>query len=153
MHPGQNMNDPSQLIGTWRMLTWHREFADTGERVDALGADPVGFISYGADGRVNALVVRRDRPSPASLPPSSREKIELFDSMLAYAGTYTLHDDHVVHHLDASWNEAWTGTDQIRFYNLDSSKLEIWGAPAPDPYTGRTVVHRITFEKWPGPRG
>jgi hypothetical protein len=130
------------------MLTWRREFEDTGERIDALGPAPVGFVSYGADGRVQALVVKRDRATPASLPPSASEKVDLFDSMLAYAGTYTLHDDHVVHHLDASWNEAWTGADQIRFYKLDGSSLEIWGAPAPDPYTGRTVVYRITFEKW-----
>jgi len=68
--------------------------------------------------------------------------------MLAYAGTYTLRDDHVVHHVDASWNQALTGTDLMRFYRLDGSTLEIWGAPAPDPYTGRIVVHRITFEKW-----
>jgi Lipocalin-like domain len=66
------MHDPSQLVGTWRMLTWRREFADTGERIDALGADPVGFVSYGADGRVHAIVVKRDRPTPASLPPSKR---------------------------------------------------------------------------------
>ena len=142
------MHDPSQLVGTWRMLTWRREFADTGEQIDALGADPVGFVSYGADGRVHAIVVKRDRPTPASLPPSGSEKVELFDSMLAYAGTYTLHNDHVVHHVDASWNQAFTGTDMIRFYKLDGSMLEIWGAPAPDPYTGRTVVYRITFEKW-----
>lgn len=142
------MHDRSRLVGTWRMLTWRREFVDTGERTDALGPDPLGFVSYGADGRVQALVIKRDRPSPASLPPSEGEKVELFDSMLAYAGTYTLHDDHVVHHLDATWNEAWTGTDQIRFYKLDGPMLEFWGAPAPDPYTGRTVVHRITFEKW-----
>jgi hypothetical protein len=142
------MTERSHLIGTWRMLTWRREFVDTGEQIDAQGAGPVGFVSYGADGRVHAIVVKRDRPAPRSLPPSSSEKLELFDSMLAYAGTYTLHDDHVVHHLDASWNEAWSGTDQIRFYKLDGSMLEIWGAPAPDPYTGRTVVHRMTFEKW-----
>jgi hypothetical protein len=138
----------SQLVGTWRMLTWRREFADTGKRIDALGTDPVGFVSYGADGRVHAILVKRDRPPPASLPPSDTEKVELFDSMLAYAGSYTLHEDHVVHHLDASWNQTWTGTDQIRFYKLEGSMLEISGAPAPDPYTSRVVVHRITFEKW-----
>ena len=55
------MADRAQLLGTWRMLVWQREFADTGERIDALGADPVGFVSYGADGRVHAIVVKRDR--------------------------------------------------------------------------------------------
>ena len=130
------------------MLTWQREFADTGERLDALGADPVGFVSYSDDGRVHAIVVKRDRRVPKSVPPSANEKLALFDSMLAYAGTYTLHDDHVVHHVDASWNQAFTGTDLTRFYKLHGSTLEISAAPAPDPFTGRPVVHRMTFEKW-----
>ena len=78
----------------------------------------------------------------------AEEKIELFDSMLACAGTYTLHEGHVVHHIDASWNQSLTGSEQVRFFRLTGSTLEISGAPAPDPYTGRTVVHRIVFEKW-----
>ena len=69
------MRDRSQLVGTWRMLTWRREFADTGDRTDALGAEPVGFVSYGADGRVHAIVLKRDRPCPAKLPPSEKEKV------------------------------------------------------------------------------
>src|SRR4029078_8276262 len=92
---GGNMREQSRLVVTWRMLTWRREFADTGERIDALGADPVGFVSYGADGRGYAIVVKRDRPFPARLPPSESEKLELFDSMLAYAGTSSLKADHV----------------------------------------------------------
>ena len=142
------MMDASQLIGTWQMQSWKREFLDTGELVDALGPDPIGYVSYGADGRVHAIVVRRDRQKPQSLPPSDDEKIALFDSMLAYAGTYSLHEEHVTHHLDASWNQAWTGTEQIRFARMIGSTLEISGAPAPDPYTGPKVVHRITFRKW-----
>src|SRR5215472_13379286 len=137
------MTDASQLVGTWRMLSWKREFADTGEVVDALGPDPIGYLSYGADGRVRAIVVRRERQPPRSVPPMAEEKIELFDSMLAYAGSYTLHEGHVVHHIDASWNQSLTGSEQVRFFRLTGSTLEISGAPAPDPYTGRTVVHRI----------
>jgi hypothetical protein len=128
------------------MLSWKREFTDTGEVVDALGPDPIGYISYGSDGRVHAIVVRRDRQQPRRVPPTAEEKLELFDSMLAYSGTYV--DDRVVHHIDASWNQAWTGSEQVRFFRLTGSTLEISGAPASDPCTGRTVVHRIVFEKW-----
>jgi Lipocalin-like domain len=59
------MRDAWELVGTWRMLSWRREFADTGEQIDALGANPVGFVSYSADGRVNAIVLRRDLLRPA----------------------------------------------------------------------------------------
>jgi hypothetical protein len=68
--------------------------------------------------------------------------------MLAYAGTYSLNDDHLVHHSDVSWNQTWTGSDQVRFFKLNGSTLEITTPPIPDPYTGRTVVGRVVFRKW-----
>jgi Lipocalin-like domain len=141
------MSDASALLGTWKMVSWQREVIATGERVDALGPNPIGYINYGADGRMCALVVKNDRPPPAGAVPTNEEKLRLFDSMLAYAGTYTLHDDRVIHHVDASWNQALTGTDQVRFYNLEDDTLTIHGAPAKDPFTGQEVIHRIAFRK------
>jgi hypothetical protein len=73
--------------------------------------------------------------------------LALFDSMLANAGTYTLDDEKVVHHVDASWNQVWTKTDQTRFYKLDKGLLTITSAPAIDPYSGKEVVHQMEFRK------
>ncbi len=145
------MTPYAALLGTWRMVSWQREVIGTGAKADVLGPDPVGFINYGPDGRFYALVVKRNRPRPANPPPSDEDKIALYDSMLAYAGTYTVDHEKAVHHVDASWNEAWTGTDQVRFYTLDGDRLTISGAPAPDPYTGQEIVHRIAFERLKGP--
>jgi Lipocalin-like domain len=64
----------------------------------------------------------KTRQSPATLPPNDDEKLTLFNSMPAYAGTYTLDHEKAVHHVDASWNQAWTGTDQVRFYKLDGNQ-------------------------------
>jgi hypothetical protein len=135
------------LLGTWKMVSWKREIIATDEKVDVLGPDPVGFINYGSDGRFYAIVIRKNRQSPATLPPNDDEKLTLFDSMLAYAGTYTLDHEKAVHHVDASWNQAWTGTDQVRFYKLDGNALSISTAKLRDPYTGRESVHRIEFQK------
>ena len=137
------------LLGTWRMLSWKREIVATGDLIDALGPDPVGYINYGADGRFYAIVVSRDRARPATLPPTNDEKLSLFNSMLAYAGTYTLDDEKAIHHVDASWNQAWTGTEQIRFYRLDGDHLSVTGEKAPDPYTGQEIIHRIEFQRLP----
>jgi hypothetical protein len=141
------MANASALLGSWRMISWKKEFVATGKAGDALGPDPQGFITYTADGRVSVIVVPSYRPAPASLPPSDAEKVRLFDSLFAYAGTYTLDDDKVVHHLDTTWNQAWSGTDQVRFYKLAGNRLSIHGAPAPDPFTGQDVIHRVEFEK------
>ena len=67
--------DTLALLGTRKMTSWKREIIATGGQLDALGPDPVGFINYGADGRFYALVTSRNRPRPASLPPSDAEKI------------------------------------------------------------------------------
>jgi hypothetical protein len=45
--------------------------------------------------------------------------------MVAYSGRYTIEGDKVVHHVDISWNESWTGTDQVRFLNLEGDKLTV----------------------------
>jgi len=141
------MADTAVLLGTWNMTSWKREILATGEKIDALGADPVGYINYGSDGRFYALVINRNRPRPAALPPNDAEKIKLFDTMLAYAGTYSVDEEKAVHHVDASWNQAWTGTDQVRFYKLEGDKLTISGAPAKDPHTGQEVIHRLEFKR------
>jgi hypothetical protein len=144
------MIDASMVVGTWRMLSWKREFVETGDQIDSLGPDPIGFVTYTADGRVHAIVVRNDREKPLPTPPSDADKIRLFDSMLAYSGSYELMDDWVVHRPDASWNQIWTGTDQVRYFKFDGGRLHLWGPQATDPYSGKQVIHRMTFEKWAG---
>ena len=49
--------------------------------------------------------------------------------MVAYAGTFSLGENVVVHHIDTSWNQAWTGTDQIRHFVLEGDTLTITTAP------------------------
>ena len=140
------MLDQRVMLGTWRMLSWQRTVVATGEVSDAMGPDPVGYIAYHPDGRMTAMVFTRDRIRPATTAPTAEEKIRLFDTMLAYTGTYTLEADRVVHHVDAAWNPAWQ-TDQVRPLTCDGETLVISGAPAIDPSTGEEVLYRIEFRK------
>lgn len=140
------MLEPRLMLGTWRMLSWRRTVVATGEVSDAMGPDPIGYIAYHPDGRMTAMVFTRDRIRPLATAPSTEEKIKLFDSMLAYTGTYTLEADRVVHHVDAAWNPAWQ-MDQVRPLTCDGETLVISGAPAIDPTTGEEVLYRIEFRK------
>ncbi len=138
------MIDATALLGTWKMVSWTREVIATGETSDAMAPNPIGYIALHADGRMMALVVRRDRPAPAGPAPTDNQKAKLFDTMLAYSATYTVEDDRVVHHVDAAWNPAWLG-DLIRSYTLDGDTLTTSGAPSKGPATGQDVVYRIEF--------
>ena len=119
----------------------------TGQIADALGANPLGYVTYAPDGRVMVLVLRGDRKKSVALVPTNEEKIALYDSMFAYAGTYTVDHEKVVHHIDMGWNHAWTGTTQIRFHKIRGDELTYITVPARNPMTGRDCVHTVLFRR------
>jgi len=129
------------------MVSWTRRAVATGVVTNAMGPDPVGYLSYHPDGRVMAVVVSRERAALKGEVPTDAEKIALFDSMLAYAGTYTFENGRVVHHVDASWNPAWGVSDLIRPFSIDGNRLVISGAPGVDPKNGEEVVYELEFRK------
>src|SRR5262245_56675758 len=112
-----------KFIGTWKLVAAVNEDAATGEKTDLFGPDPIGYLSYGADGRMMAIQVRSDRKKPAAAVPTAAEADALFKSLLSYAGTYTIDGNEVTHHVDISWNESWTGTRLTRKFRLEGNRL------------------------------
>jgi hypothetical protein len=135
------------LIGTWKLQSLTVEYQDTGEKAEVYGAHPHGYLGYGADCRMFAIIVRGKRIAPTELVPTDAEKLRLFDELTAYAGTYTVEGDKVSHHVDISWNEAWTGTTQVRFYKIEGNQLRIRSEPAKDPLDGRLISAELVFTR------
>jgi hypothetical protein len=98
------------LDGTWKLVTSNRTTTATGASIDTFSPDPKGYIMYGKDGRVMVLQTRGDRPRPESVEGlTDDQRIKLFSSILAYAGTYKFDGTTIEHHIDLSWNELWNG--------------------------------------------
>ncbi len=135
------------LIGTWKLKSYVREVAATGERYNERGEHPNGYLSYAPDGRMYAIITWGDRAAPADIVPTSEERIKLFSTMISYAGTYTFDAEKVVHHVDNSWNQSWTGTDQVRFYKLDGNTLTITSALARNFTDGREGRSILVWER------
>ena len=113
------------LLGTWKLQSLVYEVIATGVRSMPFGEHPNGYLSYSLNGRMYLILVMEDRPKPRDLVPTDEEKVKLQGSMFAYAGTYTADREKVVHHVDISWNQSWTGTDLVRLYKLDGNTLTI----------------------------
>jgi len=141
-----------RLIGTWRLVAVESHDLETGAKTDAWGANPLGFINYAPDGRMMVMNLRSDRKKPAGAVPSAAEAAELFKSMLAYAGTYTVSGNEVTHHIEISWNEAWSGTDQLRIARFEGNRVHLSTKPSPDLAGGRISVRTIIWEKLGGRR-
>lgn len=136
-----------ELVGTWRMLSWRRRVVATGEESDALGPNPFGYINYAPDGRLMVLVLKSGRPRPQGRTPTTEEEIALFDTLFAYVGSYAVEQGRVVHSLDGSWNELWTGTTQTRFISFDDRRLVYRTPETVDPMDGQLCVYRVEFER------
>jgi hypothetical protein len=135
------------ILGTWKLKSYVREVAVTGEKINQLGEHPDGYVSYSADGRMYAIGTSDNRMKPRNVNPDNEERVKLHQTMFAFAGTYTLEGGKVIHHVDISWNEAWTGTDQVRFYKLDGNTLTITTAPNKSTYDGRESRSVLVLEK------
>ncbi len=138
-----------QLFGTWRLVSFTQTVVASSETTDVFGKAPRGFINYGRDGRMSVLIVKDERLKPADLSSmTDRDRAELFTTMVAYGGTYNFDGKAVTHHIEISWNQVWTGTDQVRYVKFDSGRVILSTAPEPRPQDGKIAISVLTWEKW-----
>jgi hypothetical protein len=77
---------------------------------------------------------------------TDEERVTLFRTMNAYSGTYDFDGKMVTHHIDVSWNQIWTGTDQVRSVQFEGRKVVLTTMPATFS-DGKMYVLVLTWEK------
>lgn len=143
--PRQNCTGPQ--LGTWRLQSYTTEDLSTGQKTALLGAHPSGYLSYGSDCRMYAILVKDGRKAPAAFVPTDAERIDLYSGLIAYAGAYSIEGEKISHHIDASWNQSWTGTTQVRRFRVDSRYLYITTLPTKNPLTGKESSSVLVWSK------
>jgi Lipocalin-like domain len=138
---------PSALLGTWKLVSAIREEVPSGVRTELFGADPVGYLNYGPDGRMMTVIVRSDRKRPAGHPIGRDEAVQLFRGLMSYAGRFEVRGDEVFHHVDISANEIWTGTLQQRFCKVEGDKLSLTTPVNEDPIDGKVSIRSMIWKK------
>jgi hypothetical protein len=137
------------LLGTWTLKSYVVT-AGTGETSTPYGEHPRGYLSYAADGRMQVIGTSSGRTVPGDGALTDEERGVLHETMFAYAGTYSLGEGQVTHHVDISWNEAWNDTDQVRFYEVNGTTLTITSRLI-DPASGSETLYVVVWEKVTGP--
>ena len=138
------------LLGTWKLKSYVVTRA-SGERSTPYGESPTGYLSYSADGRMQVIGAANGRLVPADRTAPDNERVALYDTMFAYAGTYSIEADKVIHHVDISWNEVWTGTDQIRLFEVNGNILTVT-TRIKDPASDTEAHYAVVWEKVASPR-
>ena len=138
--------DETELHGTYRLVSTTQRIVDTGQ-VETF-TNENGFINYGREGRMFVLIVRGNRPKAETIEKmTDQQRADLFRSMAAYTGTYRFDGKSVQHHIDASWNELWTGTTQVRYVKREGDKLILTTPPIARPQDGKKAVTTLVWEK------
>lgn len=133
------------LIGRWRLVSWSTR-DDDGTVAHPFGENPEGSLVYTAEGWMSALLAPAARPPLSSadvLGGDEAERAAAFSTFIAYAGTYDIEGDDVVHRVSVSLFPNWVGTEQRRTAKLNGDTLVLQTAPL--DVLGRVVVNELRW--------
>lgn len=140
------MSTIGELVGTWKLVS-ASSTTSKGERNETpYGLDPVGFLTYSADGRISALISHGGRKR---LPVAAgvADQAEAFNTFLAYAGRYTLTDNEVVHHVDISSIQNYVGKDLVRSVKFQGDQITL--ITPPTRLNGKTQIIELIWQRLP----
>jgi Lipocalin-like domain len=141
---GSRADDPQRIVGTWSLVSVLYEDVQTHERWPVLGEHPRGRQIATADGRWIAVVTGEGR----KVPQTDEERAQALRTMIAYTGRYRVEENKVVTKVEAAWNEAWVGTEQVRFFRFEGDRLLIESPPQPHPnLLGRVVRIIVVWQR------
>ena len=135
------------IVGCWRLVSWVEVETETKSVHGAFGENPTGTLTYTPDGRMSLFIIDPKR-KPSSGPKSTdAEAVELYRTMIAYTGSYSIEGNKVTHKIEISWNQAWTGTNQQRYIEVKDNQLTIKTPPIISPISGKESVHTLMWER------
>ena len=136
-------DDVDDLVGVWELRSLSLQVLGEAPH-DIFGRNPKGYLIFTPEHRMMTIITRADR-KPAT---TVEEQAALLQSMVAYSGQYTVGQDRIVTRPDVSWNEIYTGTEQVRYYTLSGDTLSIRTAEQPSALLpGKRVVATLTYER------
>jgi len=104
------------LLGTWFLVEFTR-WIDGQLHGYPLGQHTAGQLTYAADGRVSALLMRRNRPWPADtefLTTDDQTRGAAAHTFVGYGGSYRIEGDWAYHDVDISLYPEMVGTTLVR---------------------------------------
>jgi Lipocalin-like domain len=137
-------SDAKNIVGIWKLVSVVYEDAETKARTPVLGEKSKGRQIVTAQGHWLALVTAEGR----TVPKTDEERAQALRTMISYTGRYTVKDGKVTTKVEAAWNEAWVGGEQVRHIRFEGDRLFIESPPMPHPnLAGRVVKVIVIWER------
>jgi hypothetical protein len=138
----------SSIVGVWKLTAFSTKEVATEKVAKPFGDHPSGYFFFTRNGNVAFFAVGQDRKPPASTAPTDAERAELYKTMIAaFTGTYKVDGARVIMQVDASWNQAWTGTQQPRNIQIAGRQLTVTTPPLKNLISGPEIVVTAIFDR------
>lgn len=128
-----------RIVGTWVLVSVVYEDIASKERTPVYGEHPRGIQIATPEGRWLALMTAEGR----TIPKTDADRARALKSMIAYTGRYRVENGQVITKVEAAWNEAWVGGEQVRNIRFEDDRLYIESPPMPHPNINDTTVRVI----------
>lgn len=128
-----------KIVGAWKLVSVIYEDMAGGDRTPVYGAHPNGVQIATPGGRWLALMTAAGHRAPST----DKERAQALETMIAYTGRYRIENGKVVTNVEAAWNEAWVGTEQVRHASFRGDRLYLESPPMPHPNVGGKTVRVI----------
>jgi hypothetical protein len=145
--PGVSGQTNNELVGTWKLVSASSTTSAGEGSGSPYGANPAGFLTYTADGRVSALISYDGRKSLPFGGGTSAEQAEAFKTFLAYAGRYTHRGDRVTHHVEVSSVQNYVGKDLVRSLKFRGDQIIL--ITPPTPVNGKMQTVELVWQRLP----
>ena len=113
--------DNSQILGTWKLVSYNVEVQATGEKVPPMGQHPTGYVIFTPEPRVFFVLTGEGR-KPGK---TAEEKAALLNTLVSYTGSYRIEGDKWITSVQVAWNPAWIGTEQARNFKVEGGLLHV----------------------------
>jgi hypothetical protein len=135
------------IVGTWQLVSWTGEETESKAVHKNFGDHPSGLVTFTSDGRMMIMFVDPARKAPASPKATDAEAAQLYRTMVAYAGKYRIEGDKIIQSPEISWNQAFTGTQLTRIFEVQGDRLEYKTPPFVSPFIGKEIVATLVWER------
>lgn len=137
------------LIGTWHLVEWTAHVGDDAPRYP-FGEAAYGRITYTAEGRVWAVLMRPDRAplgADSLAGATEADRARAAAGYIAYGGTYRLEGNEVVHTVEHSLLPNWIGTELRRTAAFEPDGRLTLTTPEERSKRGRSAHHRLIWRR------
>jgi hypothetical protein len=134
----------SPIVGLWKLTSNTTKIVATGAMERQAGEHPIGYQLFTKGGHMMFVQAAENRKPPAGAAPTDAERVAMFNSLVAYAGTYKLNGSKVLTHFETN---AVPGIgDRSYAMEISGNKLTLTADPFKNA-NGQEIVSIRTFER------